>query len=192
MLVSRSQTKPWPRNPSSEQPMQPWPDWKGSALSSFLRTVEQALQVVEGQLVGDDLVDRGRLRGVRRCCLHTDIAGAGPPGDHGFRILGDPVRLVDEGLAADEAEHPILVQGRVAFHSEDPIGAGSIAPPSTASAGSPSPQPAVKSYAGSGPEKVHLSNPTNQPGPAAPVHCAKARAARSFPGNAAGFSPPPF
>ena len=167
MLVSRSQTKPWPRNPSSEQPMQPWPDWKGSALTSF-------------------------LRGVRRCCLHTDIAGAGPPGDHGFRILGDPVRLVDEGLAADEAEHPILVQGRVALHGEDPIGTGSIAPPSTATAGSPSPQPAVKSYAGSGLEKVHLSNQANQPGPAAPVHCAKARAARSFPGNAAGFSPPPF
>ena len=43
MSVSRSLKAPWSQKPSSEQPMQPWPDWIGKETPSFQRTVEQAL-----------------------------------------------------------------------------------------------------------------------------------------------------
>ncbi|MPM14565.1 hypothetical protein SDC9_60929 [bioreactor metagenome] len=81
----------------------------------------RAARHLDDRLVGDDLVHRRRPRRVRCRRLHAAIGGAGAPADDRLGVLGGVFQLLDEGLAADDAEHAVLVERRVALDREDVV-----------------------------------------------------------------------
>jgi hypothetical protein len=66
-------------------------------------------------------VHRGGAGRVRAGGLDAAPRGAGTPGDHRLGVGADFLELFDEGPAADDAEHAVFVQRRIAFDGDDVI-----------------------------------------------------------------------
>ena len=72
-------------------------------------------------LVRDDLRDRHGVRGIGLGGLHAAPGGAGAPADDGLGARSDVLDLPQEGLAAGNAVHAVVVERHVALNGKDVV-----------------------------------------------------------------------
>ena len=81
----------------------------------------RAARHVDDRLAGNHLVHRRRPGRIGLGGLDATVGSAGPPGNDRLGVGTGFLQHFDKGPAAVDAEHAVLVQGRIAFDGDDVV-----------------------------------------------------------------------